>query len=500
MENREINNHQIKVNLPGGIVSVGDLSVILEILETAGIENIRFGTRQQLYFSANTTQLEDIEHGFLISDTDFETDADCHPNIVSSYVAEDLFNSSNWLREGVYKDILDTFNYAPSLKINLIDNSQTLIPFFSGNLNYISSDIGNYWHLYLRFPKTNHIYYWSSLVYSEDIAVLSEMIERTVLNQKNLYYDRPEIDGQQLEASVNATGNFLFQPPLSPLKLPDFQVPYYEGFNKYDEKYWLGIYRRNELFPITFLKDLCDICRKTRIGQLYTTPWKSIIIKGVAPEDRKLWNAALDKNRINVRHASNELNWQTEDLCEESLQLKHELIRAFNESDLRTFKLCFAIKINPKSGLFGSVIIRKQNLNEQTADPENTDTKFDVLHTVDFNPNSKHYDTYAKGISKSDLLSVVTNLCEHYYQLRTLAAGTETDSYYELDKHTEPEKTYVQQCPDCLSVYDETWGDEIGGIAAGTPFTALPNNYCCPVCETDIAEFTAIAKETLNPL
>ena len=165
MENTEIKTHQIKVNLPGGIVSVGDLSVMLDILKKSGVENVRFGTRQQLYFSATSAQLEDIEHGFLISDTDFETDADRQPNIVSSYVAEDLFNSSNWLREGVYKDILDTFNYSPGLKINLIDDSQNLIPFFSGNLNFISSDIGSYWHLYIRFPKTNIIYYWSSMVY-----------------------------------------------------------------------------------------------------------------------------------------------------------------------------------------------------------------------------------------------------------------------------------------------------------------------------------------------
>lgn len=493
MENKELKNHQIKVNLPGGIVSVGDLSAMLEILDHSGIQNISFGTRQQLYFSADDVQLENIQHGFLISDTDFETDTDLYPNIVSSYVAEDLFNNSNWLREGVYKDILDTFSYTPKLKINLIDDSQTLIPFFSGNLNFISSDIGNYWHLYVRFPKTNNIYYWSSLVYSEDIGVMSEMIEHIILSQKDLYYDQAEVDGQQLETKVNSSGKFIYQAPSSFLKLPDFQVPYYEGFNRYNEKYWLGIYRRNELFPVSFLKELCDICSKSRIGQLYTTPWKSIIIKGVAPADRKLWNMALDKNRINVRHASNELNWQTEDQCEESLQLKHELIREFNESDLRTFKLCFAIKINPKSGLFGSIIIRKQS----TTDPE---VLFDLLHTADFNPNSKHYHTYAQGIVKADLMPNLVELCEHYYQLQTLAAGAKTDSYYETAHPAEPEITYVQQCPNCLSIYDEAWGDESSGVSTNTPFKELPNDYCCPTCETSIVEFKSIIKETLNTL
>ncbi|SDL40518.1 Rubredoxin [Pedobacter sp. ok626] len=494
MESSAIKNHQIKVNLPGGIVSVGDLSVILETLESAGIENVRFGTRQQLYFSANSAQLEDIEHGFLMSDTDFETDADRHPNIVSSYVAEELFNNSNWLREGVYKDILDSFGHSPGLKINLIDDSQTLVPFFSGNLNFISSDIGNYWHLYVRFPKTNTIYYWSSLVCSEDIAPLSEMIESMILGHKHLYYDQAEADGQQLENTIKTKGNFLFQSPQSLLRAPDFQVPYYEGFNKYNEKYWLGIYRRNELFPVAFLKELCDICRKTRIGQLYTTPWKSIIIKEVAPTDRKLWNAVLDKNRINVRHASNELNWQTEDLCEEGLALKHELIREFNEYDLRTFKLCFAIKINPKSGLFGAVIIRKQTITTDSGTP----ALFDLLHTVDFNPNSKHYFSYAQGLSKTDLFSSLVQLCEDYHQLQTLAAGKQPDNYYETSNTIESEITYVHQCGHCLSIYDELWGEESQGIPAGTPFSALPTDYCCPLCEASLAQFTPIIKETLN--
>lgn len=494
MEPSTIKNHQIKVNLPGGIVSVGDLSEILEILESTGIQNVRFGSRQQLYFSASPNQLEDIEYDFLISDTVFEIDADQHPNIVSSYVAEALFNSANWLREGIYKDILDSFDYTSGLKINLIDDSQTFVPFFSGNLNFISSNIGNYWHLYVRFPKTNILYYWSSLVCSEDIAPLSKMIESVIFCNKNFYYDQAEIDGQQLETTIRTTSNFLFQSPATSLRAPDFQVPYYEGFNQYNEKYWLGIYRRNELFSVSFLKELCDICRKTRIGQLYTTPWKSIIIKEVASTDRKLWNAVLDKNRINVRHASNELNWQTEDLCEEGLALKHELIREFNEYDLRTFKLCFAIKINPKSGLFGAVIIRKQTF----VSDKDTTALFDLLHTVDFNPNSKQYATYAQGLTKADLFLNLVQLCEDYYQLQTLDARTQQENYYETNNNIESEITYVHQCENCLSVYDELWGEESQKISAGTPFSALPTDYCCPLCEASLAQFTPIAKETLN--
>jgi sulfite reductase beta subunit-like hemoprotein len=109
--------------------------------------------------------------------------------------------------------------------------------------------------------------------------------------------------------------NLAFRPVTEPLKLPDFYLPYYEGFNKYSNKYWLGIYRRKELFPLEFLKDVCSLCLKSRIGQIYTTPWKSIIIKGIEQTDRNQWGLILSKYHLNVRHAANELNWQIEDIA-----------------------------------------------------------------------------------------------------------------------------------------------------------------------------------------
>jgi Rubredoxin len=495
MENKEIKKHQIKVNLPGGIVSIGNLLQILTILEESAVENVRFGTRQQLYFSVDEDKLEDIEHGFFISDTEFEIDADKQPNIISSYVTEDIFNNSNWLREGVYRDVLDAFDYTPRLKINLADNSQTLIPFFTGNLNFISSEIGNYWYLYIRFPRTNIIYCWSSLIYSEDIGTLSKLVEDAIFSNKDLFYDQINIDGLLLENKVKLTGSIFYQPLSAPLKLPDFQLPYYEGFNKYNDKYWLGIYRRNELFSVSFLKDLCAICAKTRIGQLYTTPWKSIIIKGVETGDKKLWNAVLDKNRINVRHASNELNWQSEDLCEYGLNLKRELINEFNKVDLRTFKLCFAIKTNPKSGLFGSVIIRKCANNDLE-----DECKFDILHTTDFNPNSKNFTLYKDNLDRASLAEALVKLCDNYYQLQTLSESASADNYYETELVTEIEYVIAHQCSHCLTIYDETWGDEANGVPPGTPFSDLKADYGCAVCGAFKTDIIPIQKESLQTI
>jgi hypothetical protein len=65
---------------------------------------------------------------------------------------------------------------------------------------------------------------------------------------------------------------------------------------------------------------VCTLCEETEIGQLCSTPWKTIIIKGIREKNRKEWNYLLDKYQINVRHAANELNFQVDDNSPEALK------------------------------------------------------------------------------------------------------------------------------------------------------------------------------------
>ncbi len=493
-----VKKNLVKINLPGGMVSAGDLYRMLEAAEKAGVENVRFGNRQQVIFDVAQDKLEVLKQDLMAAAIMFELDADIHPNIISSYAIEDVFYHADWLREGVYKDILDLFDYRPQLKINLVDNNQTFFPFFTGNLNFIASDTSNYWYLYIRFPKTNIIYAWPSLVYSEDIPSLSSAIESTIFANKDQFYDQPAIDGNVLHGLVNASGNFVVQPVTKALKLPDFKLPYYEGFNRYGNKLWLGIYRRDELFSVAFLKDVCRICLKTRVGQLYTTPWKSIIVKGIELIDRDSWDVVLCKHRINVRHASNELNWQVEDLCDYGLDLKNYLVRIFNEEDVRTYRLCFAIKTQPKTGLFGSIIIRTQQQDLQGIDPANE--RFEVLHTREFNPNSKEFVSYRKDVTRQELSSCLIELCNLFYELQSepeLMAGA---VYLEEEVPGEPEEQtthQVYQCKNCFTVYDEAFGDELNQVVAGTPFAAVAN-YSCPTCEAPKEDFMPVELQALT--
>src|SRR5262249_6120096 len=150
-------------------------------------------------------------------------------------------------------------------------SNQSLTPILTGNINWVASlHSTHFWHVFIRFPKTNIVYEWDQLVYTNDIARMSKHIEDFIMDDKSSFYDNPHADGRALFEKVQLR-NYITRPADAPADLPAFNLPYYEGLNRYNDKYWLGIYRRDELFDTAFLKDICRLCLETKIGQLCST-------------------------------------------------------------------------------------------------------------------------------------------------------------------------------------------------------------------------------------
>jgi rubredoxin len=471
-------NSQIKINLTGGIISPGTLSLILEAAKLAQCKEISFGARQQLLVSIKS---DSIGSGILnfkktleSLQIDFEENLDIFPNIISSYCAEEVFPTGAWLSEGIYKDIFDLFDYKPKLKVNISDSNQSFTPFFTGNLNFIASNTPNFWYLYIRFKESNEILRFPVLVYSLDIPKLCQQIERII-------YGRVTMESDLLFESIFDSVDIISQNISEELKLPKFMLPYYEGFNRYGDKTWLGIYRRNEMFSVDFLEELCQLCLHTKIGQICTTPWKSLIIKGIENQDRKAWDLLLGKYGINVRHAANELNWQIEDNTVDGLNLKKTIIREFDEYDVRTFGLSFAVQMKPKSEVFGSVVIKKRHSLASLL------PTYDVYHTVDFNPNTREYVLFERAINKVHVGEILTRLSKKYYA--SINQNQEPIAI-KVEKEQEVEKQHlVHQCPRCFTIYDSRYGDECQNIAQGIVFENLPENYCCQICNEPKVNF-----------
>ncbi len=486
----------IIINFKGGIVSPGYLKEILNVASEAKVAHASFGLRQQLMMDIPMPQFENFKNQCAEKNIQFYENSTDGANIVSSYGAVNIFSQENWLSEGVYKDVFDLFNYTPRLEINICDSKQNLVPLFTGHLNWLSSEQVHFWNLYLRFPGSEKLYCWPELIYTNDIATVSETIEQLINANKAQYNGNKQTEINSLVPEVKRSISYISKPAVGHVALPAFHLPYYEGFNKDGEAYWLGIYRRDELFPVEFLKDLCTICLQTRIGQFCTTPWKSIIIKEIQKEHRNLWDQVLGKYRINVRHAANELNWQVEDRNEDGLIIKRHIIRHFDKEDVRTYGLSFAVKTKQSSHMFGTIIISKQE--GKYASRLKSMDRFDILYKKDFNPNSTDLISHRKGVKKDQIGIYLVSLCKHFYEQGSdsILFADPGDTGSGQDPVESIQSGVVYQCSQCLSVYDEQADTENNNLA-GKAFNDLPADYQCPLCEAGKEDFIAIEERTL---
>ncbi|GAB3945181.1 hypothetical protein GCM10028805_13850 [Spirosoma harenae] len=480
--------YTLKVNMPAGIVSPGRLQTILSLAYDAKVRQVRFGARQQLLMTVHYEDVRFLEKDLKRHQISYELNSEQYPNIISSYCGEDVFRTGAWLHESEYHTVLDQFDYQPRLKVNLSDSNQSFTPFFTGNLNFIASPEPHFWYLYVRPKQSNALFRWPELIYTNDLGRLAKAVEEGMLegyqNEDALY------------KAVTRAQSFITQPATKEVDLTDFSLPYYEGFNRYGERSWLGLYRRDEQFSIAFLLDVCSLCLKTRIGELCITPWKSLIIKGIAEKDRITWSHVLGKHNINVRHAANELAWQTEDHTDEGTSLKNYVLRYFEKNDTRTFGLCFGIQTRPKSEVFGSVLVRKRPLVQlgQLA----LLSLYDIYFTENFNPNSRTYHLFERGLFKLHVPNQLNRLCRKFNARRLLENGETIRHDVEKADPALSTGVYVHQCPHCRTIYDSKYGDLRRNIPAGTLFDNLPNDYTCSTCDTPKVEMRELAVEFIN--
>ena len=487
-------NYIVKINLPGGIVAAGDLYAIVEAAGRARVEDMQFGGRQQLFCKVADRYGEEFLRELEDAGIFYETEKERYPNIISSYVAEGVFGKSHWVSEGLYKDILEGFDFRPRLKINLVDIGQSFVPFLTGHLNFISSAVNNHWHLVIREPGTNQLHSWPTGIYSPDIPRISRAMEEVLLNGQvggNGSGGATGGVGKAVGEMKEIAGHFREGPMLPDMRLPPFQLPYYEGFNRAGNKSWLGIYRREELFPLAFLKEVCLLALQTKNGQLYTTPWKSLLIKSIEDADLLRWEYLLGKYRMNVRHASNELNWQIEDLCADGLRLKRYLVRQLDQDDVRTEGIGFSIKTQKGSGLAGSVVIRLQDTGK--SGQHKAMDRYSIWHTEGFDAHARESVLYRKDLEKEHLFPYLVSLCKAFYEQQSDEHDPilTTEPGRGVGATVDPGHSPGYQCRHCLTVYEEQYGDPGQAIAPGTPFGQLGEDYSCPVCGGPKMDFGA---------
>ncbi|WP_439488974.1 rubredoxin [Algoriphagus sp.] len=457
-----------RVIVKGGVLSPAELKQILELAESAGLDTISLGSRQDILFiQDNETQPIDAQDKFQLVLPE-ETGSE---NIVSSYVSADIFPNTPWLTGDRYLYVLEQFRQQPSLKVNITDPKQRLVPLFTGHLNFIASAHEDYWYLYVRLPEWEKTKMYPALIYSWDMAKVTSTIEEILQEEPETVEMLFELVNDAVDSN-NRTVD-------SPLEVPFYPFPYYEGINRVgNDRYWLGLYWRNNKYYTAFLKVLCDLCADSRIGKISITPWKSIIIKGI-PESSKIeWERLLGRYGINVRHSMLELNWHLPVSNKSALKLKEYLVDNFDKRDISTYGLTFGITdYTRKAYYFTSIIIEKNQppLGLEGVKIRNT---YNLLYAENFDPNTQQYIVYVQEVDKVELPSLLIELSKMYFD----QLGRKQEQSKKLTKPKETIKTEAYQCSDCLTVYDPKYGDLSQAIAPLTPFEKLPETYQCSLC------------------
>ncbi|GAA0878155.1 hypothetical protein GCM10009119_11230 [Algoriphagus jejuensis] len=468
-----------RVVVKGGVLSPAELKQILEIAEGAGLNTISFGSRQDILFVKEGGEFNiDPQDKFQIISPEEEG----AENIVSSYVSSDIFPNTPWLTGDRYLYILEQFRIQPTLKINITDPRQRLVPLFTGHLNFIASEHEDYWYLFVRLPDWEINQMFPALIYSWDLAKVAAAIE-------DLLQEEPETVDFLFDL-VNDAVDLNNRTVDQPLEVPFYPFPYYEGINRVgSDTYWMGLYWRNNKYYIEFLKALCDLCSDCMIGKISITPWKSLIIKGIVEKYKLEWEKLLGKYGINVRHSMLELNWHLPVNSKSAIDLKKYLVTYFDEHDISTYGLTFGITdYTKKAYYFTSVIIEK---NEPAIELEGIEIRstYNLLHAKNFDPNTQEYLVYVQEVDQTDLPELLIELSKIYFE----QLGMEKSIPEKPAKAKDLVSKEVYQCTDCMTVYDSAYGEPAQGIEPDTPFKSLPDSYQCPLCE---APKTSFAKKT----
>lgn len=469
-----------RIFIKGGVITPNELQQVIQLARALNLDNISFGSRQDILLPVKENQEHLLKTYFPQFKQDIEENHKFQ-NIVSSYVSADAFAQTSWLSSTTYLYLHEEFKHNPTLKINLVDPQQNLVPIYSGNLNFIASKSEDYWFLNLNLPGWNNINY-PVLVYTWNISKIAKVIEEQYLNFDNI---------QDLYNHVNEVIDTNNKVITEPLNIPFKPFPYYEGMNKMGiSQYWLGLYWRNNKYDIKFLEEFCEFCKDYKISRICITPWKSFIVKGIEKKYKFMLEKFLGQRGINVRHSSLELNWHLPVNDSNALKLKRFVVKSFDQNDISTYGLTIGYHNRSKHPQYFTSMIIEKNPSPKIEDEFETINSYNVLYCKNFDPNTREYITYAQNVEEMELPGLLMKLSQLYFE--QLDNNTENIAKPTENRDRGLTEAKVHQCDNCMTVYDETIGDKEANIEPGILFADLPVDYICSLCEAPKKEFSEI--------
>lgn len=393
-------------------------------------------------------------------------------NLVCSHAAGGLAGEDDWAyRNDAYLEILAQIPALPQLKVNLCSPEQSLFPLFSGQLNFITSNTEGYWHLVLNINNTRQLLPF--LLRSNQVHQVIALIDANTPSGALL-------DSEQIMALL--TGQLTIDSQQPELELHSRHLSDYEGFQQMrDGKFALNIFSNHKRWDPKFLCELCDLADRQRLGRIYLTSGRSLLIKHIEENLCFEWQNLIGRHNITLRHSEQDLSWLVPAEKRTLVNIKEKIIRRLHAEGLSFQGLYIAL--DPSEFDCGAQIIIS---SQRQADQDS----YQVFHKKDFDYRHSGFLRAASKLNFEELLDILYALREMFFEQSSRVnivrmQALKTSEHIAAAMH-------IYQCPNCFTQYHEKIGEAHRGIAPGTLFKELPTDWSCELCETNKQYFRKV--------
>lgn len=469
---------KIRIHIPGGNLPPVELRNIISLANSLNADFIEPGSRQELLFDIPLSSAANGEYLVKLKALPFAfDDASTHnTNLVSSQPVVDIYSKSSWVSEGVYLDILSGFDKTPSVKINITDLEQDMFPWWGGNLNYVASEKQGFWHLIWE-DKEKNLKVFPELIYTNLIQSVSRDLTSAILENKDSSAMKMSSDFKTFLQTQNWE------------KWKQKKFPRTEGFHRYGNKYWLGLFARDYKFPISLLESLCQISTQTQSAKLGITPWKTFLFRDIQEKDLPKWSEVLEKYRWNTRHSGLELSWFVTDHDEDAHFLKKKILKKLDSVDVFPAGFSLGIFSEGETQLTHIKVERKYRFPKVKFLGSN--------YSIYFSNTPWDNRSQVKPVAKVGTSWGVVTVISDLISGKISPSETEANDNKPLSFTQKEVVLEIYRCKDCWTVYDPKFGDLEQNVPELTSWNSLLEDYRCPVCDNPKSRFE-LASGDLN--
>lgn len=454
---------------PGGIYTPKQIKKVAQMVSKGSLEGLHLGERQELLFAPHYSAKE--HNSREVASMSCWSLGRNQFNPMCSQMCGGLDGVLDWAyEEDVYREILDAISTPPSFRVGLIHPEQVLMPRLANDLNFYPSEQNGFWALLLNVQGDRLLL--SRLIPTDSVVKFIETCE-SHLKEKNSFMGIVDVLSEELSEDW----------PKSPsLELPSYAHRDLEGFLSMSSgRYALNLYNNHHPWSVAFVVELMDMAQANDIAQVYVTGGRSLLIKHIRKSDLLLWEGLLSRHNMTIRHSAADLAWIVGSHQPRNVRLKRRIQRRLEREGISFSQTAISIdppRLDDRATIF---IVPRRNWYGN---------RYELLHKKGFDPLAAICLSVAGDMTLAELLEKLVELHQKLY------ARSMTFSALSLDPmKLASSKVTRYECPECLTCYDEAFGDPARGIAEGTSFTALSEDWSCELCEAPKADFLPLVEQ-----